>query len=173
MAKQQSSFFKLAFSAVVALVLVGGGVASMGLVQDSTDSRSNAWTGFFGSRSPSMGVPIGTPAGGPVISPESGSGVVCWNRVVVSGARYLWPNACKGMPGQKMCAQVIVPLTSDEIIKYSGWVQAGSPALAGCDTPVVSSPKATTRPIDSRQTPFPYPQPPSVRPSAVPLMIRQ
>jgi hypothetical protein len=59
----------------------------------------------------------------------------CWNDVVNSGTGYTWTNvSCTHQPELTAeCAnRTVRSLTTAEVQQYTGWVQSGKPAIAGC-----------------------------------------
>jgi hypothetical protein len=57
----------------------------------------------------------------------------CFNRVIVSGSQYYWPDSCRGSTITDMiCSQSVVQLTSAEIAEYHAWISRGRPAVVGC-----------------------------------------
>lgn len=60
---------------------------------------------------------------------------ICWNRVIEQGTTSIpqWPNSCKGNPRTDIiCAQVLVPLNTEEIAQYNEWKLLGKPYIPGC-----------------------------------------
>jgi hypothetical protein len=58
----------------------------------------------------------------------------CYNRVIISGSQYYWPDSCRGNTQEDMvCAQSLVRLTAEEIAKYHAWISRGRPSIAGCE----------------------------------------
>lgn len=60
------------------------------------------------------------------------TGNKCWNHVINNSGQLFWPNGCKGTTNQTVCTQVIVGLSTQEIIQYNAWLAAGRPIYQGC-----------------------------------------
>jgi len=64
----------------------------------------------------------------------------CFNQVIVSGSQYYWPDSCKGVSQDAVvCAQIVTPLTSDEIVRYHVWISKGRPMGESCGVTTVNN----------------------------------
>lgn len=60
---------------------------------------------------------------------------VCWNKVIQSDEVYQWPDSCRGNPRADVCAQLLVPLSPDELSSYQQWASAGGQFIPNCFMP--------------------------------------
>lgn len=54
---------------------------------------------------------------------------VCWNK----SDGETWFNGCRGMKGEPICTQTLVPFKDLEKVEYSNWVKDGKPIAKGCE----------------------------------------
>ena len=67
--------------------------------------------------------------------------IICWNKAVEVDGQLQWPDSCKGEPTTTApiaCAQLLVPLTDDEIMQYNDWVAIGKPYIPDCGIPMAT-----------------------------------
>lgn len=71
----------------------------------------------------------------------------CWNKIIQQNGKPQWPNACKGMTRtDRVCTQVLVPLSDQETAAYTAWVTRGRPYLPGCMPTPTPNPTCIPRP---------------------------